>query len=273
MNLRPYRWPIIYTCIVLAITWIFTAFVFSSPQQYLSYIVYVMYIPALVAIPLAYIQHRSLRKIVKPMINRIPLSVLLFSIVYPILFIVICAAVTYLVKLSEFNGDQLIRLSQFPAITVILMGLLRIFGEEYGWRAYLLHELAVLKRPVTATVFVGLVWAAFHGPIVYQLAKYFNTGNPLLICIVQMLAVFVFSFPFAYTYLASGNVIPAIIFHFVWNLYNPIILGNIYYNQSGIMSGNILLINGEGVAGVILGIVFIFWFLKYIQHHLRFQRS
>jgi membrane protease YdiL (CAAX protease family) len=257
----------------LACTWIFTAFVFSKPEQYLGYITYVMYIPALVAIPLAYIQHRSLRDLVKPIIHRIPISVLVFSIMYPILFLVLCAAITYVINIAEFNREQLTRLIDYPAVTILLIGFLKVFGEEYGWRAYLLHEMAEKKGPVTASIFVGVVWAAFHGPIVYQLATYLDTGNPLLICIVQMAAVFVFSFPFAYTYLASGSVIPPMIFHFVWNLYNPKILGNIYFNQPGIMSGNILLINGEGVAGIVLGIVFVFWYLKNIQCHLRYQGS
>ena len=43
------------------------------------------------------------------------------------------------------------------------------------------------------------------------------------------------------------------IFHYVWNEYNPVILGNIYRNQPGLLAGKIPTINGEGILGVVLG--------------------
>jgi len=48
--------------------------------------------------------------------------------------------------------------------------------------------------------------------------------------------------------------------HYVWNLYNPVVLGNIYQNESGIISGNLMLINGEALAGIALGLPFMVWF-------------
>jgi len=52
------------------------------------------------------------------------------------------------------------------------------------------------------------------------------------------------------------------LFHFVWNFYNPIVLGNIYQNQPGILEGNMVFINGEGLAGIILGLFFIIWYIN-----------
>ena len=76
-----------------------------------------------------------------------------------------------------------------------------------------------------------------------------------------MLAVFIFSMLFAHSYFMSDNILPPMIFHFVWNLFNSMVLGNIYGNTSGIMEGNILLINGEAIAGVILGLIFLIWYI------------
>jgi hypothetical protein len=39
------------------------------------------------------------------------------------------------------------------------------------------------------------------------------------------------------------------------------LLGNIYVNRPGVMVGDVLLINGEGVAGSVLGLGFVAWFL------------
>ena len=108
---------------------------------------------------------------------------------------------------------------------------------------------------------MGIVWALWHGPIVYNLAINANMSSPFLISIIQMGAVFVFSIPFAYSYFLTNNIFPPMIFHFVWNYYNPIVLGNIYQNKPGIIEGNMMYINGEGLAGIILGLFFIIWYI------------
>ena len=55
----------------------------------------------------------------------------------------------------------------------------------------------------------------------------------------------------------SGSIIPPMILHYVWNWFNPLVLGNIYRNTPEIANGNILLINGEGLLGAILGTCFV----------------
>jgi membrane protease YdiL (CAAX protease family) len=74
------------------------------------------------------------------------------------------------------------------------------------------------------------------------------------LCLIQMSAVFVFSFPFAYSYFRGGSIIPPMIFHFLWNIYNPAVLGDIYRNEPGIMNGPIWVINGEGLWSILLGL-------------------
>jgi membrane protease YdiL (CAAX protease family) len=185
----------------------------------------------------------------------------LFSALYPVLFIATCAFLAVVFSLASPNWEKGKTLLPSFTLANTLIGILLILGEEYAWRGYLLPELSRIKGPVYATVVVGLVWAIWHAPILYGLATKLGTGNPLQVCLVQMGAVLVFSFPFAYSYFLSGSIIPPIIFHWVWNVYNPIVLGNIYRNKSGIMEGNIVAINGEGIMGVALGLFFVAWFL------------
>ncbi|MEA5389265.1 hypothetical protein VB779_21135 [Haloarculaceae archaeon H-GB11] len=74
--------------------------------------------------------------------------------------------------------------------------------------------------------------------------------------VVQASAVFVVSFPFAYAYyLTDGSVLPVAILHLIWNILNPWILGDIYGNVQGLVAGQIFVVNGEGVLGVVLGLV------------------
>lgn len=111
-----------------------------------------------------------------------------------------------------------------------------------------------------ATVVVGIVWALFHFPIVYSLAKITGIGDPLLVAIIQACAVFVFSF--SYPYYLSNNLIPVLFYHSTWNVVNVLILGDIYTKKSGIITGNIAYIIGEGLLGLILGSILVIWFIR-----------
>jgi hypothetical protein len=63
----------------------------------------------------------------------------------------------------------------------------------------------------------------------------------------------------------NKSIIPPIIFHLTWNLFNPIILGNVYTNEGGIMTGNIILINGEALGGILIGSLFAIWYFRSIK--------
>ncbi|NOY38194.1 MAG: CPBP family intramembrane metalloprotease [Chlorobi bacterium] len=256
------KYSLLFITIVLIATWSFAFYAFSSPETVQLYVL-VMLIPAIVALLLNSIRYRSFRLVLKPITTRINLKSILFSLLYPLLFIGIAAISVFIIGLAEFDKNKLSDLiTQFPSIGMIIMGFILIFGEEYGWRGFLLKSLAEAKGKVFAAIVVGVVWASWHAPLVYELAKFTHMKNPLLLTVVQVGAVFVFSMPFAYSYFLSKNIFPPMLFHFIWNLYNPIVLGNIYRNQPGIMVGNMVYINGEGLAGIILGLPFLFWFLS-----------
>ncbi|GBD94992.1 CAAX amino terminal protease self- immunity [bacterium BMS3Abin05] len=255
------KYSLLFITIVLITTWSFAFYAFSSPETVRLYFL-VMLIPAIVALILNSIRYRSIRLVFRPITTRINLKSILFSLLYPLLFIGTAAIFVFIMGLAEFDKDKLSNLiTKLPSIEMIIAGFILIFGEEYGWRGFLLKALAEAKGKVYGAIGVGVVWAVWHAPIVYGLAKFTHMKNPLLLTVVQVGAVFVFSMPFAYSYFLSKSIIPPMLFHFIWNLYNPIVLGNIYRNHPGIMIGNIIYINGEGLAGIILGLPFLIWFI------------
>lgn len=254
------KYSILFILLVLIITYGFALYVFSNPEA-LELVSIIMLLPAIIALIINSIRYRSVKIVFKPITTRINLKSILFSILYPLVFIGITAILVYLFGIAEFDKDKLSLLKIFPAVGTIIIGFILMFGEEYGWRGFLLKDLAEAKGKIFAAVVVGIVWAFWHAPLVYGLAKITNADNPLMLTIMQMGAVFVFSMPFAYSYFLTNNIFPPMLFHFVWNYYNPIVLGNIYRNEPGIMVGNIAYINGEGLAGIILGLVFLIWFI------------
>ncbi len=254
------RYPLFFIVITLAVSWSYTIVIFSKPET-IQFFPFIMLIPATVGIIMNAVRYRSLKRVFKPLTNRINLKSVLFAFLYPVLFLAITAILVVLTGFGELNTDKLSGLALYPSLGTIAFGFLLIFGEEYGWRGFLLKELAEAKGKIFAAIVVGLVWAVWHGPAVFELATFTNMENPALISIIQMSAVFVFSFPFAYSYFLTNNILPPMIFHFVWNFYNPLLLGDIYMNKPGIVEGNILYINGESLAGIIIGLPFIFWYI------------
>lgn len=171
--------------------------------------------------------------------------------------------------IAQFTGLGSINVNEtvtFKTIIFIIaaaaVGLFSAWGEEYGWRGYLLPKLTDTYGKTKATVIVGVVWGLFHIPAVFMLARAGGIGNPLLLCVVQAFSAFIFSFPSSYCYYSSSSLLPVLFLHSVWNTVNPFMLGDIYTNTSGLMGGDIIQINGEGILGCIVGTIMIFCFIK-----------
>ncbi|MDP4228654.1 MAG: CPBP family intramembrane metalloprotease, partial [Bacteroidota bacterium] len=99
-----------------------------------------------------------------------------------------------------------------------MVNLIFVFGEEYGWRGYLLPKLTGVAGKNMATIILGVVWASYHFPFVYLLAKTTGIGSPLLIATIQAIDVFFFTFAFSYSYyISKGSLIPVMFFHSTWN--------------------------------------------------------
>lgn len=253
----------LYGCsaLILILSYLFTALAFNVPEV-MALFSFVMLIPAPLAAVFLFLQTKSLREVVGPIVHPISFGSMIFATLYPLGVIFACALLAQLLGLAEVNWRDLFDTIKVPGFERFILGMLLVFGEEYAWRGYLFPRFSQLYGPIRAASVVGLIWALWHGPLVYGLAIQMKTSEmPLLLTFVQMSVVFLFSFSFSYAYMLSRSVFPVMVFHFVWNWMNPTILGNIYVNNPGLAKGNILLINGEGVFGVLFGLAFAAWFV------------
>ncbi|MDP4145873.1 MAG: type II CAAX endopeptidase family protein [Bacillota bacterium] len=255
-----------YIITVILLTWLATISLFINPSTGLKYFSLVMFIPAISAVVFNLIGHRSLKEQLGCFTRRLNLKSVAFGILYPIIFIVVCAFILCITGAAKLNPNHedisVVKEIIIIIVTVLVNSVLGVLGEEYGWRGYLLPELTKSKGKIKATIIVGIVWALFHVPAVFLLAKTTGIANPFAICIIQAAVVIIFSFPFSYCYYLSGNLIPVLLFHSIWDVVNTTILGNIYVNKPGMVVGKLLYINGEGVTGFILGVVLVYWFIK-----------
>lgn len=100
---------------------------------------------------------------------------------------------------------QLALLPLAPALNAVFA-----FGEEWGWRGYLLPRLLPLGQ-WPALILSGIVWGLWHAPVIllgYNYPNHLASGWLLMtaMCVVWGLL-------FGWTRLATGSVWPAVIAH------------------------------------------------------------
>lgn len=115
------------------------------------------------------------------------------------------------------------------------------FGEEYGWRNYMvsaLRESGFWKK----TLFIGLVWGIWHMPLIllghnYPQHPVIGVGMMCIFCILLGAVEL-------YLVLKSGSVFPAAIFHGTFNALCGLVL-------MLVEGGNDLTIGMTGLAGFV----------------------
>ena len=88
------------------------------------------------------------------------------------------------------------------------------FGEEFGWRGYLLWELAPLGF-WKASIAVGVVWGLWHSPII--LAGYNYPSFPVVGVALMTLACVAFSPLYTYLVVRAESLLAAAFLHGVFN--------------------------------------------------------
>lgn len=89
------------------------------------------------------------------------------------------------------------------------------FGEEFGWRSYLLPRLASLGG-IRAALITGGIWGLWHAPIVI-LYGYNYPGHPLLGSVVMVIFTVALGMIFAWLRFRSGSVWPSTLAHAALN--------------------------------------------------------
>jgi len=201
------------------------AFVIANPNLIgIASIVYV--IPAVTAMALNMLHHKSAANIYQPAFYGTTRQSVAFAAAYPAAFAILVAAI------ALANGTAVVNSGNFPTVTELLAALVITllwmavaFGEEYGWRGFLLPALAARCGRLRATIIVGLVWALYHLPAAYLVNR--SSADVWLICLIQSGLVFVTAFPLSYCYFqARGSIVGVLLFRSVWDIAQALILGS-----------------------------------------------
>jgi len=134
---------------------------------------------------------------------RQPLRYYLTAVFAPILFITAVSLALVLLGQFKFGLPE----EKIPIYVLPVMALLLIpecivaFGEEYGWRGYLLPRLMPLGE-IKASLILGVIWSLWHLPVLLTGILY-GGNNFWLVLVIFMFTVTMSTF--AYTWLATAT--------------------------------------------------------------------
>jgi membrane protease YdiL (CAAX protease family) len=104
-----------------------------------------------------------------------------------------------------------------------LVNSLATFGEEFGWRGYLLPKLMPLGG-CKAMLLMGLIWGVWHWPVIFMGYEYGQSypGYPWLGPIVFLWFTFIIGTFLAWLALKAKSIWPAVIAHAALNGIAPL---------------------------------------------------
>jgi membrane protease YdiL (CAAX protease family) len=167
----------------------------------------------------------------------------LAAVFLPILATIVGGAIYYLLFPSRFDPSMTYARDQLPtpiagftdpwtdiitqaAYTLLIVpsSLHLMFGEEFGWRAYLLPKLMPLG-PRKAVVLVGVIWGVWHWPAILMGFNYGlgYWGAPVVGPLLFVLLLIFESAFYAWVTLRSGSVWPAAVLHRASNASNELV--------------------------------------------------
>ncbi len=154
-----------------------------------------------------------------------------------------------------FTADQLALTSILAqsalAFTLgIPLNMIFTFGEEFGWRGYLLPHLAPLGG-IPAAIITGVVWGLWHAPLIVQ-DGYNYPGHPWLGVVMMVVFTVALSMIFSWLRFRSGSVWPSTLAHAAFNAQAG--FGTIFLS-----SADSLLRAPIGLLGLIPMIAFAIW--------------
>jgi len=136
----------------------------------------------------------------------------LAALVIPAVFVTAVVLIVQAMGLGEFRWSEANWSVYLMLLLIALPVTLFTFGEEYGWRGYLLPRLLPLGE-IRASVLLGVIWGVWHLPLLLAGLNYPGVNVWLAILAFTFVTV-ALSFTYTWFYVASsGSVLIAAVFH------------------------------------------------------------
>lgn len=175
---------------------------------------------------------------------------LLWSYILPALYGLLTYALIWIFGLGSIANEEaitewgkelgLMGIGTLSPIAIVIIGVLLLgtvgviramattLGEEIGWRGFFIYELRKVLSFTGVAVFSGIVWAAWHWPLLV-----YYSNNVLLEFVGFFIVIISMSFIMTYYTFRANSLWPAVLFHAVSNVYIQKILPPLTLNVEG----------------------------------------
>ena len=168
------------------------------------------------------------------------------AVLVPLILVSVTIALDVALGVGDFTwGGKVPLWVEYPVLAFngLTFSALFAFGEEYGWRGYLLRKLLPLGE-VKAALLVGLIWGAWHIPMIAAGLNY-PTVNPLLAIVIFIPSTMLMSLLFTRVFvLAGGSVLVTAVMHGSLNSFGDRLMAAKH------LSGNSLVVTAGGLVGL-----------------------
>jgi membrane protease YdiL (CAAX protease family) len=137
----------------------------------------------------------------------------------PFLILLLSYGVIWLTGLAQFTvppGYGFLGPLDFVLSLVVTMVV--CFGEEIGWRGYLLPKLMSFGHR-RALLISGVLQGLWHVPLIVFTTLYHGAGNPFVVIPLFLVTMTIAGILFGYLRIVSKSTWPAVITHGVFNIY------------------------------------------------------
>jgi membrane protease YdiL (CAAX protease family) len=152
---------------------------------------------------------------------------------------------------SVFAPGDLYRAS--PVFLSFLgLGLIAAFGEELGWRGFLLPKMVTggISHPYFTS---GLVWAGWHLPLI-AFAGYYTTGHVFIMALAYGVSIIAINFVISELRMRSDSVWVATVFHASHNFFFQLAVPTLVFARPGARSDLWEIIGGD--CGLIVAVLY-----------------
>ncbi len=137
------------------------------------------------------------------------------------------------------------------------LGMIVSFGEELGWRGFLVPRLQSTMSFTKTSLATGLIWAVWHYPVVIALFPLSRPGVPTWYALTCFSVIVVgISFVHSWLRLRSGSMWPSTLFHASGNAFLGSFQG---LTQETATTAYVTFEYGLGLAVVMLPLAYLFW--------------